>query len=50
MLTILIAGQVIQEREQGSSILLWKRRQMRICEESKNIKIEDFLNTTLSFH
>lgn len=35
-LTILVAGQVIQEGKQGSGIFLWERRQQRICPKVKN--------------
>lgn len=35
-LTILVAGQVIQEGKQGSGIFLWERCQQRICPKVKN--------------
>lgn len=35
-LTILVAGQVIQEGKQGSGIFLWERRQQRICPKVQN--------------
>lgn len=35
-LTILVAGQVIQEGKQGSGIFLWEWRQQRICPKVKN--------------
>lgn len=54
-LTILVAGQVIQEGKQGSGIFLWERCQQRICPKVNNfhfvsIKLKTFFFKLMMLH